>query len=367
MSKDRHILSIGFEIPGKSSNCLNFGTTKSFMDADIIIISPEKISPSGDWVSFSSGGGCYDLGAAERYIQSIKRLKKEIKDSLSIGKTVFILLAEKNTFSLASGVTSPRKGERNYSTTTVTNYTFLPTEIGDITSAHGDQILFTGNPIFSEFNNKYKGQLEYNAYLENIGSANIIYTGKDKTKVLSAIYREGNGHIVVLPKIDYDYGLFVEEDNETGKEVWTKKAIQFGKELAAVFISIDRKLSTKSEKTPPPEWTLDSKYYTKESTKIESEIESSKLKIENIKSKIQQLSSRLNDENQLKDLLYEQGKPLEDAVTIALKILGYQAENYDDGNLELDHVIISPENVRFIGECEGKDSKDINITKFRQL
>jgi hypothetical protein len=47
--------------------------------------------------------------------------------------------------------------------------------------------------------------------------------------------------------------------------------------------------------------------------------------------------------------------------------MGYQAENYDDGDLELDQVIISPEKTRFIGECEGKDNKDINITKFRQL
>jgi hypothetical protein len=35
--------------------------------------------------------------------------------------------------------------------------------------------------------------------------------------------------------------------------------------------------------------------------------------------------------------------------------------------LELDQVITSPEGYRYIGECEGKDSKDIDITKFRQL
>ena len=54
-------------------------------------------------------------------------------------------------------------------------------------------------------------------------------------------------------------------------------------------------------------------------------------------------------------------------VTKALDILGYKAENYNDGELELDHVIESPEKIRYIGECEGKDTKDINITKFRLL
>lgn len=67
------------------------------------------------------------------------------------------------------------------------------------------------------------------------------------------------------------------------------------------------------------------------------------------------------------DLLYESGKALENAVIKALKILGYHAENYNDGTLELDQVITSPENERYIGECEGKDNKDIDIGKFRQL
>ncbi len=58
---------------------------------------------------------------------------------------------------------------------------------------------------------------------------------------------------------------------------------------------------------------------------------------------------------------------MESAVIQALKILGYSAEGYDDGKLELDQVINSPEGTRYIGECEGKDSRDIDITKFRQL
>lgn len=69
----------------------------------------------------------------------------------------------------------------------------------------------------------------------------------------------------------------------------------------------------------------------------------------------------------LKDLLFEKGKRFENAIKMALEILGYKAENYNDGNLELDHVIISPEGERFIGEAEGKDTSAINIDKFRQL
>jgi hypothetical protein len=69
----------------------------------------------------------------------------------------------------------------------------------------------------------------------------------------------------------------------------------------------------------------------------------------------------------LRDLLFEKGKLLENAISVALETLEYKAENYNDGNLELDHVITSPEGDRFIGEAEGKDTSAVNIDKFRQL
>ena len=79
------------------------------------------------------------------------------------------------------------------------------------------------------------------------------------------------------------------------------------------------------------------------------------------------LLAKLKKEHRLKNLLYGTGQPLEEAVTVSLRALGYTAENFHDGELEFDQVIVSPEGDRFIGECEGKDNAPINIDKFRQL
>nr|WP_298927669.1 hypothetical protein [uncultured Allomuricauda sp.] len=367
MSKKKDILSIGFEIPGQSKNTMSFGTSKSFMDADIIVISAEDITPYGDWVSFSSGGGCYDTSATKRFNENSNRIKKEITDSLKLGKTIFLFLSKKREFSLATGVSHPRKGESRYSTTTKSNYEFLPINIGNITSASGNHLAFSGNQILSDFNRKFKDSLKYEAYLENCENAIITYHGKDKTKILGAIFKVNLGHLIVMPELEYDYDLFVETDEETDKDIWTDEAIKYGQKLSEALINIDEQLSSNSDKTPPPSWSLDKKYSTKKSLKIESQINTSLKKIEEIKKEIEYFNQEIQSENQLKDLLYEQGKPLEKAVTKALEILGYEAENYDDGELELDQVIMSPEKIRYIGECEGKDNKDINITKFRQL
>lgn len=96
-------------------------------------------------------------------------------------------------------------------------------------------------------------------------------------------------------------------------------------------------------------------------------VNKNKRKIAELEKENSKLTELFTEQETLKDLLFESGKPLEKAVTNALKILGYQAENYNDGTLEIDQVIKSPEGERYIGECEGKDNKDIDIGKFRQL
>lgn len=367
MNKKKDILSLGFEIPGQSEDTFSFGSSKSFMDADIIIISPKAIYPKGDWISFSSGGGCYDTGTTNWYFNYSKSLKKEVSDSLKLGKTVFVFLAEKKEFSFATGVTHPRKGENLYTTTKKNNYDFLPINIGNITSAHGNRIIFNGNQVLNEFNRNFKEYLKYESYIENTENAIVTYHGKDKSKILGAIIKANSGHLVIMPQIHYDYNSFIRYDNKNDKEYWTDEAIKFGRNLSEAFKGIDAQLSTITEKTPPPKWSLDKTYSTKKSLSIENQINLSLEKIEQLKKKIEQYNQQLESENQLKDLLFEQGKPLEDAVIKALHLLGYKAENFNDGELELDQVIESPEKVRYIGECEGKDTKDINITKFRQL
>lgn len=49
-----------------------------------------------------------------------------------------------------------------------------------------------------------------------------------------------------------------------------------------------------------------------------------------------------------------------------LKVLGFSANSFTEGDSEFDVVFSSPEG-RFIGEVEGKDNKAINIGKLSQL
>ena len=368
---NKQILTIGYEIPGENDNYVSFEESLSLMDADILLISPDSLKPWGDWVSFtSSDGGCYNVETSKRYKQKMTHLKKEIEDHLKSGKNVYIFLTQEEKISLANSVSSTRKDQHTYNTELYSNYNFLPINIGKLTSASGKNVIFSGLPIFREFYNKFKNNLEYELYIENPNEGQVVFTGKDKTKILGAIYKHGPGHLVTLPTLTFNEKDFTElkvDEDGKEKEFWNKKGLLFGNIFVKYLLEIDNNLTYELEKTPTPEWASKEQFIGKKERSLNDSINSNKEKIEIIKRKNEKLEIELKEEENLKDLLYEQGKPLENAVIKALKILGYEANNYNDGNLEMDQVILSPEKNRYIGECEGKDNKDINITKFRQL
>ncbi len=367
----KKIISVGYEIPGHSEDHVAFESEQSLMEADILLISPDSLEPSGHWVEFtSSDSGCYDVDASRIYKQKIARFKKEVEDHLNVGKNVFIFLTKKEEYSLAHGVSTEKKGQRSYSTGTYHNYAFLPVDLGTLISASGNHIEFAGDPIFSDFYKAFGKNLRYQLYIENPDQCRVIFTGKDKNKVLGALFKVAKGYIVVLPYVEYDEDKFTttkKDKKGQEKSYWTKDAITFGNTLIGKLTQIDRDLGQDSEKTPPPEWAQAKEFFTSREVELQSSIAEESEKISKIQEEIQKLHESLTEEQILKNLLYEKGKTLENAINAALKILGYKAENYNDGNLEIDHVITSSEGDRFIGEAEGKDASAINIDKFRQL
>ncbi len=373
---NKKIFTINYEIPGHSGLNLDYHSKKSLMDADIVLFDPETPYYERSSVNFGQylGKTCYGEQGSFTLKEDSNHWKKELKNALNAGKNIFLLLNNKDEFFLDTGERSHTGTGKNRSTTINVapghNYEFLPIDIGRIISAQGEHIESKGNPLFQPFFEQFKDDIEYRLYLENLPDSITIFTGKDKSKVLGAVYKSNAGHLVVLPYLNYDDEGFIEykeEDEEEHQAYWTKEAITFGKKLIKCLLDIDKGLILDTTKTPAPEWVSNIDYCTIPELEISKEIKKLESQIDGMKKNYKKLELKLLEEQALKDLLFEKGKPLELAVTKALKILGYEAENYIDDDLELDQIIISPEKYRYIGECEGKDNKDINITKFRQL
>ncbi len=372
----KKISTIGYQIPGKSELTLDFSSQSSLMDADIILMAPDLPYYERSSVDrgYYQGRICYGQNGSFLLKRDLQHWKSELMNAFKVGKTVFLFLSAKKDFFVDTGNRSYSGTGRSRSETInvapADNYEFLPIRIGTINSARGTHIDFTGNPLFNTFFNKFKNNLEYHVCLEDVPDSIPVFRGKDKSKILGAIFKVGAGHLATLPYLNYDEEEFTEfqkVDDGKEEECWTDKAIEFGNIFIECLLEIDKGLSQELSKTPTPKWASHEEFSSKAAKEIQVKIGKNDTEIQKREKDNKKLQINLREEQVLTDLLFEQGKPLENAVIKALKTLGYKAENYDDGELELDQIIVSPEGDRYIGECEGKDNKDINITKFRQL
>jgi len=169
-----------------------------------------------------------------------------------------------------------------------------------------------------------------------------------------------------LPPLEYDVDTFIDYDSEEEAEVWTDEAVRFGKRLRYHFVQIDKQRRAGSTLTPQPEWVQHQDYKTNTEIDIEASIQEKRGQIQAIEKELSQLTKGLEKECGARRLLFESGKPLEEAIEDALALLGFVASRFRDDTSEFDVVFESSEG-RFLGEAEGKDNRAINIDKIRQL
>ncbi len=363
------ITGVGIDIPS-NEDFIRLDSVSSLSDSDIVVFCPsyDKTYYAHDYEGYE-GNSLYNKDSSARILEHTEHWRNELKNFLNNGKTVFIILSEKNEFYIYSGTKSFTGNGRNQKTTyhvqPYSNYKCLPFKF-EFTSVKGKQV-YPSHPLVNNFYKNFKNLLEFQTYIYSDSLSNPLFTTKNKDRVLGVTVRIGNGFAVFLPYVNFNQTDLIKYNKTTDKETWTNKAFQIGKQLLYDLVEIDKAVRKDEIKTPTPDWVNTNDYSLKDADETKKKIELSKKKIDSIQKEIENLNALLIEQEKLKDLLFETGKPLEYAVTLALKILGYSAENFNDGHLELDQVIISPENIRYIGECEGKDSKDIDISKFRQL
>jgi hypothetical protein len=132
------------------------------------------------------------------------------------------------------------------------------------------------------------------------------------------------------------------------------------------ILAIDRTLRAGSSDTPSPSWTSQDDFVLASEQVLKHSILAVDGDIEKLLMRKADLEKQLADEGRLRRLLYETGRPLEQAIIEVLRLMGFNAEPFRETDSEFDAVFVSSEG-RFIGEVEGKDSKAINIDKLRQL
>lgn len=354
----KSIVTVNCELP-TIDNYIGYSEGKSLIDYDIVLFEPTF--PYYQRIDFSAGGSCVALESGKRLLESVRHWKKELGLALKAGKTVFFLLNAYKVDQVAVSSNSPRKGQRLYDTTQVTNYNILPINIS-VRNTRGKRFS-SQNSNFKGLYEAIKNVVEYQVIIESDVEEKTFVSSDGINVVGSCMsFTSCSGHLVLLPHFD----LSNMTERVDDKAQWTDEALRISHSVVGQMVELDSSIKNKTDVTPKPEW-LDAVELPKEALVIEGEIDEVKNKVlllqQSIEEKVVAKSKLLKYAN----LLFEKGILLEESITNTLGLMGYIVENYREGDLEIDHIIVGPSKIRMIGETEGKDTSAISITKFRQL
>ena len=223
------------------------------------------------------------------------------------------------------------------------------------------------NNVFAPYWSAVGKISEFKVLLSGEGVKPIIQT-KTGQKIVGARlqYKNAEGNLFLLPYIDFNHEKHTYENEEDNETYWTEEAVVLGKKLIDSICAVDKAIKSSGEISAIPDWLMQDKFILPKEKKIRSKLVGIELKIDELQKQKERCEQDISEESILKHLLYENGKTLEAAVHIALKLIGFTVSHFEDSESEFDVVFESNEG-RLIGEVEGKDSKAINIDKLRQL
>ena len=355
----KSIVAINHDIPSVE-DYLPYLSNESLRDYDIAVFNPAF--PWLDRIHFNGGGSCLSVESTKSLLEAMSHWGSEFQGALQAGKTIFVVM-DGYKDDLGTGGSTLTKNQRTYSTFTLNNYQFIPGNLG-LKNAKGRKIVAMDG-VYRGLHEAMKEIMHYRVIV-NSGAAKKIYATKDGATIGAVLkFEKYRGTIVLLPYFDFDDDSF-REKGEDGKPAWTRKAMKTSNALVSQLVAIDKFIRGSTERTPPPEWA--------EKMPAPAVVTALDQTIADLDRRIVELQQQRNQQVEAKaevlefsHLLYETGKPLEQAIEKALRLIGYTAETLRLGDLEIDHVIVGPSGRRMIGESEGKDNNAIDITKFRQL
>ena len=364
---NRRIFTVGFDLPGDEFESVEFNSSQTLLDADIVLFEPTL----GHYITSRSYNG-KPLLIEDSSFTTKKQLdhwRSEIVAAVEAGKLVIVYLAKPIECYRYTGQKefsgTGRSRVTTNNVTEISSYEAVP-NLKRVTAKSGKEIRLEKNATYlASYWSEFSAYSPYEVKIEG-DFKRVLLKSRVGDRAVGAAVHGSNGTLLFLPPLRYDEEEFLTYDEQTMEEYWTDEAFKFGKRLVSALVALSDNLKKSAQRTPAPVWTLESKYRLAEEAELESAISSCTLEISRLQSKKASLEKKRSEAGSLRNLLFEQGPLLELSVLEALRLLGFEAKPFSDGESEFDAVFTSPEG-RCLGEAEGKDRKPINIDKFSQL
>ncbi len=378
----------GGVISSDSIQNLDFRSDQSLLDGDLIVFSVDISQYYGE--SSFRGMKCLDDDSSFRLRNDCAHWRSELDAALKDGKTVIVFVNKSAQVQAATGQKQYSGTGRNRQTTRIVApldpYEAVPFAFGSVVRRSGERIKAAQDlGILATYWHEFGTYSAYEAYIEEFNGTALLKTQTGE-KVVGGICRRANskGSLIFLPPPDLESAVNFREKQLREKLRKTRARDSAAKikqseslkrraessvlaQFESALVDLDKAAKNGAEATPAPNWVQEDRFLLAKEIEIQSAISENEAISQEIKNKRAVLDGALKNSQQLKGLLYEKGKALEEAILIALKVLGFNAANLTEDDSEFDAVMIDPEGARLIGEAEGKDDKAINVDKLDQL
>ncbi len=374
----KKIATIGITLPASPEQIttLKFRTRHSLSEFDIVIARPcQSVRSYQSAYGYSNpqykGRYWLDDNDTHKLIEDRNFWKKEFIDFLESGKVLIIFLSTPELGYYSTGQKTYTGTGRNRSTTNqVTDfdpYSMLPISLAGTHFTEGTEIAYRNKN--SNLKNLFETISPYTNYKcvikKDVFEGNPYIFQKNSDSVVGGVLSlQGNGKVILLPDIDDESPEFTE--NKNGKYYYSKEASIFTNKLISSIVSLANELRKNSDLTPIPDWISDTNYKIAKADILNSEISMLDEKINSIENEKSTLKEKLNESLSARFLLYENGDALENIVRKTLELMGFQVTKFRDDISDFDTVCTSEEGI-FLGEIEGKDTSQIDISKMSQL
>jgi hypothetical protein len=383
----KHIISVGFDIPGDAAALVDYGSDDSLLDADIIVFSPNLEEYT---VDETYQGKSLLTGADSGRVQvDAAHWTRELQTALEVGRSVFVVMLGVDNVYVYTGETNYSGTGRNARRTNIVSifepYSSVPAPdlSGILHVSAGTRIKTTKDiGVLAPYWQEFGAVTYYQAYLEkNIGTPVLVTQTGDK--MVGGIIRskDWKGSVILLPVPNLSHmaqerskprdakGTGAEPDTQETDEsdVDAEAERSVGNQFVNALIEIDKVLNARAEKTPAPMWANDKEYTLREEVRFREQVSELEGRIAGLEKQKLEAEVHLDAVGNLRGLLFETGKPLESSILEALRVLGFAAEGFDDCESEFDAVFLDPSGKRLLGEAEGKNDKAVNIDKLSQL
>ena len=338
---------------------------RSLMDGDVILFSPKFFNYPRQQTN--KGKQLLTQHQSMTFRDEIRYWESEFQQAMLEKKTIFIFCEQPPEFYYYHGPKFDQWGNE-YELDEINFFEpfsrFLSLRNSRITS--GREIRYSNKKttlktLWDDFKKYFYYEIAFSNFPGDVSFVPKNFDPKKETsEVFGGIIKTpSGGFLVVLPAINFRHSDLSE------CESYEEKRYQLSNQLIQHIIQIDQTLKSSYVLTPPPNWFSHDKFKIDTVSQIEQNIG----KIDNKMKKLNQ--DKANQEKKLEKakmpyrLLFETGKPLEEAVIDCLRLMGFEADSYQDEESEFDVFFKSKQRCG-LGEVEGKN-KAVDVSKISQL